>query len=111
MSVIPETLINHILSFRPTHPTANVIKVERARKEQELLLNVYYSWATTNVRLNAIIDNNNILIANGINNPLPNNVIDSINEHNLIRIHIQTALNMINEFRATLNLKPIQLTL
>jgi hypothetical protein len=111
MSIIPETLINHILSFRPTHPTANVIKLERARKEEELLMNVYYVWATTNVRLNTIIDNNNILIANGINNPLPNNVIDSINEHNLIRIHIQTALNMINEFRATLNLKPIQLTL
>jgi len=111
MSTIPETLINHILSFRPTHPSANVIKLERARKEEELLMNVYYVWATTNVRLNTIIDNNNILIANGINNPLPNNIIEAINEHNQTRIHIQTLLNMINEFRATLKLNLLQLKL
>jgi|LakMenE01Jun11ns_1017448.scaffolds.fasta_scaffold9896821_2 hypothetical protein len=29
MSVIPETLINHILSFRPTHPTAKIVSLKK----------------------------------------------------------------------------------
>ncbi len=35
MSVIPETLINHILSFRPTHPIAAGFKQELNDKREE----------------------------------------------------------------------------
>ena len=35
MSVIPETLINHILSFRPTHPIAAGFKKELNDKREE----------------------------------------------------------------------------
>lgn len=118
MSVIPETLINHILSFRPTHPTARVIRLQ---EEEELLLDTYNNWklfndanikmtldtSTTIVRYYVSGNEDNELL-NDMNNFL-NSLKQSALELKKQKKDIQKVLDALNKCRASFGARPLTL--
>jgi hypothetical protein len=116
MSVIPETLINHILSFRPTHPTARIIRLQ---KEEELLWAVYNNWKiydsvnnSMKLQYNSLVvryyssGNEDNELLNDLRNQL-NNVNQAGLELKKEKKEIQKLLDILNKCRASFGAEPL----
>ena len=116
MSVIPETLINHILSFRPTHPTARIIRLQ---EEEELLWAVYNNWKVfDSVNINMKLQYNTLMFryyaSGNEDNELLNDLRNSLNNLNQTGLElkkekkeIQKQLDILNKCRASFGVEPV----
>jgi len=116
MSVIPETLINHILSFRPTNPTARIIRLQ---EEEELLWAVYNNWKVfDSVNINMKLQYNTLMFryyaSGNEDNELLNDLRNSLNNLNQTGLElkkekkeIQKQLDILNKCRASFGAKPV----
>jgi hypothetical protein len=58
-TIIPTEIVNHILSFRPTHPTARIIM----EKKQEIIMSMdplYFSGDETFMEMSSNLDGNQL---------------------------------------------------
>ena len=116
MSVIPETLINHILSFRPTNPTARIIRLQ---EEEELLWAVYNNWKVfDSVNINMKLQYNTLMFryyaSGNEDNELLNDLRNSLNNLNQTGLElkkekkeIQKQLDILNKCRASFGVEPV----